>query len=266
MVVLGFDTATPSTAVGLTVGEEVLEARDDPSPGDRPGHSTRLLGLAHELLRRAGLHWADVQRIGVGVGPGTFTGLRIGVASARGLAHSLGAELVAVSSLQALAVGAQGHESVLAAGAHRHESVLAVIDARRGEAFLAAYRARHEALSPRVLAPNRFQEAVDALEQPTDWLAVGDGAVRFAEALVALGVQVAPTDSSLHRISGAAVCRLAAAAPSSEGLEVVPHYGRAPDAQPAQRGRASAPQETTDVPQTAGTPQGPAGALEGTVG
>src|SRR5260370_1944182 len=131
MIVLGFDTATSATAVGLRLGDaSTLERRDDPGEGEHPGHATRLLPFAAELLARAGLEWDAVDRIAVGTGPGRFTGLRVGVATARGLAQSLPPELVAVSSLLALARGA--------AWAYPDRPLLAVIDARRGEGFAAA--------------------------------------------------------------------------------------------------------------------------------
>ncbi|MDP2710661.1 MAG: tRNA (adenosine(37)-N6)-threonylcarbamoyltransferase complex dimerization subunit type 1 TsaB, partial [Solirubrobacteraceae bacterium] len=112
MIVLGFDTATPATVVALlddarAGGPDVAERRHEPAPGARPGHAGQLLGLAAELLDAAGLTFADVERIAVGLGPGTFTGLRIGVATARALAQGTGAELVGVSTLQALAVRAE---------------------------------------------------------------------------------------------------------------------------------------------------------------
>ena len=118
MIVLGLDTATASTAVGLGLADgTVLERRDDPPPGARPGHATRLLAMVAELLEQAGSSWEEVQRIAVGVGPGTFTGLRVGVATARGLAHSRSIRLVGVSSLQALALGAlEGDDDAWASG------------------------------------------------------------------------------------------------------------------------------------------------------
>ena len=133
MIVLGFDTATRSTAVALRLADgSTLQARDDPAPDERPGHATRLLEMADELLAGAGIGWSALERIAVGRGPGTFTGLRVGVATARGLAQSLGVELVGVSSLRALAEPRLRSER---AGSR----VLAVLDARRGEAFVAAY-------------------------------------------------------------------------------------------------------------------------------
>src|SRR5438270_13363286 len=130
MIVLGFDTSTPATAVALRLADvHTLQARDDPTPGAHPGHATQLLELARGVLEQAGVGWKEIERLAVGVGPGTFTGLRVGVATARGLAQSLDAELVGVSSLQALAEGADADV----------QGVLSVIDARRGEIFAAAY-------------------------------------------------------------------------------------------------------------------------------
>ena len=107
MIVLGFDTATQATVAGLRLADgRTLQARDDPAEQEHPGHATRLLDMAAELLAQAGLGWGDVQRIAVGVGPGRFTGLRVGIATARGLAQSLGVQLVGVSSLRALALAA----------------------------------------------------------------------------------------------------------------------------------------------------------------
>ncbi|HSD76597.1 MAG TPA: tRNA (adenosine(37)-N6)-threonylcarbamoyltransferase complex dimerization subunit type 1 TsaB, partial [Solirubrobacteraceae bacterium] len=129
-VVLGFDTATAHTVVAvLAEGRGPVELRHVPGPGERPGHATRLLPLARRALAAAGLRFGDVDRLAVGVGPGTFTGLRIGVATGRALAQAGGAAVVPVSTLRALAAAA-GHDG----------PVLAALDARRGEAFAAAWR------------------------------------------------------------------------------------------------------------------------------
>ena len=116
--------------------------------GERPGHTTRSLALASELLVQAGIGWGALERIAVGVGPGTFTGLRVGIATARGLAQSLGIEVVGVSSLQVLAQAALREPDPQVG-----QRVLAAIDARRGEAFAAAYDAQGELAPPRALPP-----------------------------------------------------------------------------------------------------------------
>ena len=86
-MILAFDTATPATTVAVC-GEHALELRDDPPPGERPRHATRLLPLITEVMEESGASWDSFERIAVGVGPGTFTGLRIGIATARALARA----------------------------------------------------------------------------------------------------------------------------------------------------------------------------------
>ncbi len=247
MIVLGFDTATPSTAVGLRLAEgHTIEERDDPLAGDHPGHATRLLAMAHDLLGAAGITWDAIERLAVGVGPGTFTGLRVGIATARGLAQSLAAELVGVSSLQALAApallaSARGHE--VDPGEAPSDAVLAVIDARRGEAFAGAYETGGRGAPPvelvaaRALAPADLgavlAAAVEQGVQPDRrWLAVGDGAVRFRDHLERLGVKVAPDSSPLHHVSAVSICEIGAHAEAAAGDEqILPDYRRRPDAE-----------------------------------
>ena len=231
MITLGLDTSTPSTAVALLVDErELLEARDDPPPGAHPGHTTRLLALAAELLAQAQLGWSDVTRIAAGVGPGTFTGLRVGLATARGLAQSLAAELVGVSSLRALAEGAG------------ERAVLAMIDARRGEVFAAAYvtdghAPARQLLAPRALAHGELAGLVAGAQElegnpGTVWHALGDGAVRYGRDLRALGARVASDGSPLHRVSAGTICHIGARARRAEERErLLPEYCRRPDAE-----------------------------------
>ena len=200
----------------------MLERRDDPPPGERPRHAQRLLGLCEELLGEAGLGWSDVERIGAGVGPGTFTGLRIGVAAARSLAQATGAELVAVSTLQTLARGA-------ASEAPGH-SVLAVLDARRGEAFAAAWSVAGERLAaPAALDPGDLAALLDPLHAP--WLAAGDGAIRFRDRLEPALVDVPGDGSRVHLIDAAALCGLAASGETVDRDKLVPDYLRRPDAE-----------------------------------
>ena len=169
MIVLGLDTATRATAVALMLdGGEVLRARDDPPPGEHPGHATGLLAMAGGLLAAAGVPWGSVERIAVGLGPGTFTGLRVGVATARGIAQSLSIELVGVSSPLALATAALAAPPAPEVGVE--DRVLAVIDARRGEVFASAYRAdgagsAAELVAPRAIAPERLGSAIALAEE-----------------------------------------------------------------------------------------------------
>jgi tRNA threonylcarbamoyladenosine biosynthesis protein TsaB len=232
-VILGLDTATPATVVAVLpdTGEPV-ELRHDPAPGERPGHARELLPLAQQALDAVGATFGDIARIAVGVGPGTFTGLRIGVATARALAQATGAEVAAVSTLDALAEAAGAAE----------RPVLAVLDARRGEAFVAAYLGGERVAGPVAIAPEElsvFAEraaaaaptAPGAPAAPGSWLAVGDGAIRFRDRLVP-AADVPGDDSTLHRVSALAVCRLARAAPTLDRDALLPEYVRPPDAVP----------------------------------
>jgi tRNA threonylcarbamoyladenosine biosynthesis protein TsaB len=228
-VVLGFDTATPDTVVALAVGgDDPLELRHAPAPGERPGHAAQLLPLAQALLDRAGLGFADVTRIGVGVGPGTFTGLRIGVATARALAQASGADLAAVSTLHALAAGA-AHDG-------RAGPVLAVLDARRGEAFAAAYRGDERLLGPVAVRPEALRGLIEKRPEPPEtWLAVGDGALAFRAKLEPAAIAVPADGNPCHRVSAVAICRLAAASLPVARDALVPEYVRLPDAEETRR-------------------------------
>jgi tRNA threonylcarbamoyladenosine biosynthesis protein TsaB len=215
MTILGLDTATPATAVALMLpGGELLEARDDPPAGARPRHAQRLLELAAQLLREAGLHFADLDLLAVGTGPGSYTGLRIALATARGIARGANANLVGVSTLRALAEPLGERPAA------------AIIDARRGEAFIAVYRGAQTLVAPQVCAPE--QAAATALRGGAGCLAVGDGALRFSELLERAGVDVASAHSDLHHLRAGALCRLAAAGASTAPE---PEYLRAPDAE-----------------------------------
>jgi tRNA threonylcarbamoyladenosine biosynthesis protein TsaB len=220
--VLGFDTATSATAVGLLRADgELAESSDSVAPGTRGNHAERLLVQARELLDAASLGWRDIDVIAVGVGPGGYTGLRIGIATARGLAFAHGAALVGVGTLGALAEPLSGVTAV------------AIIDARRSELFAAAYLDDVEVLSPRVLTPAQLPEVLAAIARPS--LAVGDGALAQSDSLERLGIGVAADGSPLNCVSGGAICRLAV----RDGTgPATPLYLRLPDAElarPAKR-------------------------------
>jgi tRNA threonylcarbamoyladenosine biosynthesis protein TsaB len=219
-MILGIDTATAGTAVAVWApdGPEI-ERRDDPPPGSRPAHAQRLLPLVEAVLTAAGAAWDDVRRIAVGVGPGGFTGLRLGIATARALAQARGCELVGVSSLEALSKGVR---PVYVRG---DAPVVAAIDARRGEVFAAAY----PGFGPAALEPGDLAARIEA-----GTLTVGDGAVRFREELERAGAAIPADDSPLHRVSALQICRLGAQAEAADRDTLLPDYRREPDAKPRQ--------------------------------
>jgi tRNA threonylcarbamoyladenosine biosynthesis protein TsaB len=232
MRILGFDTATRATTVALIdtdTGLE-LELRDDPPAGERPRHTSALMPMVTQLLERSGAGWEAVDRLAVGRGPGTFTGLRIGIATARALAQARGLGLVAVSSLRSLAMNA---------GAERDaEMVLAVLDARRGEAFAAAWARREittgaPALAPAALGPVALGEAAARLGPGT--LALGEGAIEFREVLERSGARVPESDARIHAVTALNHCRLAGAARMLDPDDVLPEYLRVPDAELTRR-------------------------------
>jgi tRNA threonylcarbamoyladenosine biosynthesis protein TsaB len=254
VIVLGFDTATLSTAVGLRLADgSTLQARDDPAPAGSPGHATRLLAMVAALLERAGVTWSELDRIAVGLGPGRFTGLRVGVATARGLAQSLSLPLAGVSTLEALA------EAAAAEGGGGCDGVLAVIDALRGEAFAGAYpvagaRTDGELSFPGPLAPEALQSIAARTEERAGggrrrWLAVGDGAVRYRRHLQAAGVSVPPDESPLHLVQGTTVCELGARGLVASAYEqVVPDYRRLADTRMAPSSTPGAPGDARHRP------------------
>lgn len=217
MRILAFDTATAATTVAVADGDSVIERRDDPPPGERPRHTSRLMPLIAELLAETGWGWEKLDRIAVGVGPGTFTGLRIGVSTARALGRARGTPLVGVSTLESLSLNVD------------NEIVCAAIDARRGEVFAAVWERRRLALEP-----GAFDPADLARQLPSGSLAIGDGAVAFRSVLVPAGVLI-PEDAALHRVTAVNHCRLGLLARACDPEEVHPDYLRLPDAELARR-------------------------------
>jgi tRNA threonylcarbamoyladenosine biosynthesis protein TsaB len=215
--IVGFDTATSAMSVAAIHGDTtVFERLSQPQAGERPGHARELLGAIEEAASAAG-GWDAVEAVAVGIGPGSFTGLRIGVATARALGQGLGKPLAPVVSLAALARGmgeASGEDG------RRH---LAVLDARRGQVFAALYGARGEALwPPFVAAPEELGGRLATLDAAP--LAAGDGSVRFRQELEAAGVE-------RHLIRARHLCALAGEGGRSKPAEVNPIYLRQPDAE-----------------------------------
>lgn len=235
MNVLGFDTATAASAACVlrADGEAFEVAPPAARMGERPGHAAELMPAVARCIDDAGLGWDDLDAIAVGVGPGMFTGLRIGMATAHGLAAARGLELRPVSSLAALAHGAAagdgpdvGSNGAGPSGA----ATLAVIDARRGEVFAALQGGGDEIWEPFVAAPEAVAERLRKRGAGT--LVVGDGAIRFRDVLEAAGATVPDDDSSSHVVRGLSICRLAATVAPVPVEAVLPDYLRQPDAKP----------------------------------
>ena len=221
MVVLGVDSATADAVVGVTAGGELVrEARVDPGPDGRPRHSQVLLEEIERSVEEAG-GWARIERIAVGIGPGSFTGLRIGVSTARALAQARQIPIVPVGSLTALARGiSEGGSAALA---------LPVIDARRSEVFAALFGGDGAQLwAPFVTQPAELAARVEELEETP--LAAGDGALRFGAELEAAGATVAPPDDPIHRVAARHICAVGEAAAEATPDQIQPLYLRPPDA------------------------------------
>lgn len=216
-LVLGLDTSTDHLSVALSNGQDVIaESAVEPDSTGRGRHARELLGAIDSLLG-AGRGWSSVNRVAVGLGPGTFTGLRIGVSTARALAQAGSVPAVGVSSLSALAAGA-GREA------------LAVIDAKRAEVFAALYGAAGEVVwDPWVGSPAVLAERIRGLSRPA--LAIGDGAVRFRQELEAAGADVPPGEDPRHRVQAGQVCALGAKADPMALEDIKPTYLRRPDAE-----------------------------------
>ncbi len=229
MRTLAIDTATPATAIAVGDGGSTYGTVDLPEPGARPGHSRLVLPLAVQALDEAGWAWRDLERIVVGRGPGTFTGLRIGIATARGLAESLGVPLLGVSTLRSVAAGTLGGAEV-----GRTEVVLAVLDARRREVFAAGWITSalphgEPVLAPVAIAPAALAEWLAADGRSA--LAVGDGAVAFREVLEGAGAVVPADWDPRHHVDAINHLRVAGDAAGGPPEAVQPDYLRIPDAE-----------------------------------
>jgi tRNA threonylcarbamoyladenosine biosynthesis protein TsaB len=220
---LGFDTSTAAVAACVLRDDgEAFEVSPEPAAlHGRPAHATELMPAVAEVMERSGLGWHEVDGIAVGVGPGSFTGLRIGVATARALASANGLRLRPVSSLAALAQGIDASATAVA---------LPVIDAKRGEVFAAAYEGPRRLWAPFAARPDELADRVRQAGLAA--LAAGDGSIRFRGVLEAAGIRIPPDQSGAHVVRALHVCRLAATAPGEPPEAVVPEYLRAPDAKP----------------------------------
>ncbi|HUQ04504.1 MAG TPA: tRNA (adenosine(37)-N6)-threonylcarbamoyltransferase complex dimerization subunit type 1 TsaB [Kofleriaceae bacterium] len=215
LLALDTSTLTASVAVVRATTEGAVEvlAEGDASPDAGGNASERLMPLVAELMERAGLRMADLDAVAVGAGPGSFTGLRIGLATAKGLAFAAEKPLWLVSSLGALAWSMEAPDDALR---------VPVLDARRGELYAGFFRISGgvpRALAvERVLRPGDLSAAITEVAPDAASVAIaGDALVAHAAALEILPVNV-------RRVSGRAtpsavgVAALAAAGDRADGL------------------------------------------------
>jgi tRNA threonylcarbamoyladenosine biosynthesis protein TsaB len=211
MNALAFDTATAVCPVALRRADgELFEACPPASRLlERPQHTTELLPTILSVCGLAGVGLGEIERIAVGVGPGAFTGLRIGVATARAIATANGIDLIPVSSLAALGSG----------------GTTPLLDARRNELY---YRIDGEdRLDSPEVAVRQIAEVGGAV--------VGDGAVKLRAQLEAAGLTVPADDDPSHVVAAAAILDLAEGAEPQSPDAVVPNYIRPPDAKVSSR-------------------------------
>lgn len=222
MRVLGIDTSTrvASCAVADVRAFRVLASIDR----EVAVHSDDLLVIINEVLGAAGMTAADLDAIAVGTGPGSFTGLRIGMATAKGLAFACGVPMWTASSLAALAEDTR-------AMAPAAKVIVALMDARRGEVFAGIYRSTDGGLTAvgdeRTMAPGDLAQTI--AEPPSEVAVVGEGAKRYPEAASAAGFS--PRGARLGA-SGAAIIRVACAGERTDSvMTATPTYIRPADAE-----------------------------------
>jgi tRNA threonylcarbamoyladenosine biosynthesis protein TsaB len=194
VLTLAFDTATEVATSALVDDGEVL--------AERASRAVTLLEDVDALLRQAGAHPRDLDVLAVGTGPGSFTGVRIGLATARALAFALDLSGAGVSTLDALAAGAPG--------------AVPVVDARRREVFALVGGV------PSVLAPTELHVELGAEY-------VGDGALRYRSVLEERGGVVPPDEDERHRPRARFHAQLARDFGPVDEIE--PLYLRVPDAE-----------------------------------
>ena len=209
MIVLALDTCLSACSVALLDGGRVIAAASEPM--DR-GHQERLAPLVEETMSAAGVSFSDLERIGVTVGPGSFTGLRVGLAFAKGLGLALARPVIGVGTLHALALSASPCGFVAAA-----------VDARREQLYLQIFSDGRPLMAPDALT------AADAAARLVELYGGGDAVLTGSGAHLLQGVLPHAVDDGRSAADPVVLAQLAAAAPAA-GAPARPLYLRAPDA------------------------------------
>lgn len=243
MNLLAIDTSSAGTlVVARSASGAIAERRHEPGDGERPAHTTLGLVLAAQALDELGLTWTDLDRVGVGTGPGSFTGLRAGLSAAAGVARRLEIPLIGITAPALLAAGAS-----VRAG---ERPLLTVVDGRRRELFVERWTLSAPHGDGPLATRNgggidvlRRADAAERLESLAGWLVVGDGALLERNALLALGADVPDLTDPVHALSAHALAELTIAGAPQHADLVRPTYGRDADAVPtAQRAHTQAGQ------------------------
>ena len=233
MLILGIETATPQVGCAVAGHEGVLASAHS-SRGQRQAES--LAPMIEFVCAQADIELADLGAIAVDVGPGLFTGLRVGISTAKAMAYALQIPMVPVSSLDLLAFPVRNSSRLIAA----------VVDARRGEVFQASYLqvpgGVQRITAPSVTAPRDL--AGELMASADEVLLVGDGARRYQEEFVDL-TNVIVADAGLAYPNAGSLVQLAHAQALREEFmphwELQPVYLRKPDAEINWETRESAP-------------------------
>ncbi len=211
---LGMDTSTRACSVAVSDGAVVL-AEITIAGRDRP--SDQLMTSVQQVLAAAGLTLADLDGVAVSAGPGSFTGLRVGVTAAKTLAYTLGKPVTAVSSLDVLAANVPAPRWPF----------WVLVDARKDKLYAARYEGSADDGAPVRVGDEQLVTLEQLVPQLTGEVAIlGDGLVRYGAAIQqALGVRNHPLPPALWVPRASAVCRLAAsAAPAPDVHALVPRY------------------------------------------
>ena len=222
MKILAVDTATNSCSVAILNAGSVSAER---MILNHETHSKHLMGLIDNVLEMAGFRIGEMDGMAVTIGPGSFTGLRIGLSTVKGLAHALDKPVVGVSSLDSLAWQCED----------RAHLVCAILDARKGEVYSAIYRYRGETLTQiRCQAATTPDAAVENIKEPCAF--IGSGAQLYREEITKIlgdHARFAPEDQHHIRASSVGFLSLQRfqTCDTSEVASLVPQYIRKSDAE-----------------------------------
>ncbi len=223
MLILGVSNSTKPVYFAIG-GHDVVLASSHSARGKR--HAENLAPAIDFVRRQARIELDEISVVAVDIGPGLFTGLRVGIAAAKAMAHALRVPMIGIPSLDLLAWPVR----------HTSREIVAVIDARRGEVFYARYRPTpggvQRIAEPVVASPDDLRADLEATD--SDYLIVGDGGLRYADELDGI-IRVEIAEQHLAHPNAASLVQLAHAKAIREDFvqpwQLEPLYLRPPDAE-----------------------------------